>query len=291
MFSSDYLKEKAYAKVNLTFRILGKINTKYHSVDSIVTFLPNLYDNIFIKKNKKLIIKTYGEFSETLKKAGGDTIVEKVLNFLKNKYNIPNNFEIIIQKNIPLGAGLGGGSADAAALARLIFKMYNLNSNRSEIINYLGNIGADIPSCYFSSNQKVTGFGDKLTKLKPLNKTIWILLIKPSKVDLSTKDVFKNFSNNFSIRIKYNYNYKNLLHDINTNKNDLQKAAESCSPLFSKILNDLPIKSEMLTIPKMTGSGSTIFILFKNKLSAEDYMNNINEITKDCWKKISKVIL
>ena len=197
MFSSDYLKEKAYAKVNLTFRILGKINTKYHSVDSIVTFLPNLYDNIFIKKNKKLIIKTYGEFSETLKKAGGDTIVEKVLNFLKNKYNIPNNFEIIIQKNIPLGAGLGGGSADAAALARLIFKMYNLNSNRSEIINYLGNIGADIPSCYFSSNQKVTGFGDKLTKLKPLNKTIWILLIKPSKVDLSTKDVFKNFSNNF----------------------------------------------------------------------------------------------
>ena len=171
--------------------------------------------------------------------------------------------------------------------------MYNLNSNRSEIINYLGNIGADIPSCYFSSNQKVTGFGDKLTKLKPLNKTIWILLIKPSKVDLSTKDVFKNFSNNFSIRIKYNYNYKNLLHDINTNKNDLQKAAESCSPLFSKILNDLPIKSEMLTIPKMTGSGSTIFILFFLFMfgNTKNIVKNTQKFTLKDWGIITGTAL
>ena len=157
MFGSDYLKEKAHAKVNLTFKILGKINTNYHSVDSIVTFLPNLFDNIFIKKNKKLIIKTYGEFSKNLKKIGGDTIVKKTLNFLKKKYNISNNFEVIIQKNIPLGAGLGGGSADAAAVARLIFKMYNLNINKSEIINSLGNIGADIPACYFSLIKKLQG--------------------------------------------------------------------------------------------------------------------------------------
>ena len=242
-----------------------------------------------LKKNKKLIIKTYGEFSKSLKKVG-DTIVAKTLNLVKNRYNISDNFEIIIQKNIPLGAGLGGGSADAAAVARLIFKMYNLNINKSEIINSLGNIGADIPSCYFSFNQKVEGFGDKLTKLKLLNKTIWILLIKPNNVDLSTKDVFKNFSNNFSIKQKYHYNYKNLLCDINTNKNDLQQAAESCSPLFSKVLNNLPARSDILTIPKMTGSGSTIFILFKNKLSALDYMNNINEITqKIVGKKYQKL--
>jgi len=291
LFGSDYLKEKAHAKVNLTFKILGKINKNYHAVDSVVTFLPNLFDNIFIKKNKKLIIKTYGEFSNNLKKIGGDTIVEKTLNLLKKKYNISNNFEIIIKKNIPLGAGLGGGSADAAAVARLIFKMYNLNINKSEIINSLGNIGADIPACYFSLNQKVTGFGDKLAKLKLLNKTIWILLIKPNNVNLSTKDVFNNFTNNFSIKPKYHYNYKNLLYDINTNKNDLQQAAEICSPLFSKILNNLPARNDILTIPKMTGSGSTIFILFKNKVSAIDYMKNINEITQNCWKKISKVIL
>ena len=106
---------------------------------------------------------------------------------------------------------------------------------------------------------------------------------------LSTKDVFKNFSNNFSIKLKYHYNYKNLLYDINTNKNDLQQAAEKCSPLFSKVLNNLPTRNDILTIPKMTGSGSTIFILFKNKVSAIDYMKNINEITQDCWKKYQKL--
>ena len=63
----------------------------------------------------------------------------------------------------------------------------------------MGNIGADIPACYFSFNQKVEGFGDKLTKLKLLNKTIWILLIKPNNVNLSTKEVFKSFSNDFSM--------------------------------------------------------------------------------------------
>ena len=138
---------------------------------------------------------------------------------------------------------------------------------------------------FFFINQKVEGFGDKLTKLKLLNKTIWILLIKPNNVHLSTKEVFKNFSNNFSIKLKYHYNYKNLLYDINTNKNDLQKAAETSSPLFSKFLNNLPIRNDILTIPKMTGSGSTIFILFKDKSSALDYMKKINEITQRLLEK------
>ena len=71
MVESNYLQEKALAKVNLTFRILGKETKNYHSINSIVTFLPDLYDNIFIKKNKKLIINTCGEFSKDLLKMRG----------------------------------------------------------------------------------------------------------------------------------------------------------------------------------------------------------------------------
>ena len=83
MVESDYLQEKALAKVNLTFRILGKETKNYHSINSIVTFLPDLYDNIFIKKNKKLIINTCGEFSKDLSENGGDTIVTKAILLLK----------------------------------------------------------------------------------------------------------------------------------------------------------------------------------------------------------------
>ncbi len=290
MGESNYLQEKALGKVNLTFRVLGKETKNYHSINSIITFLPDLYDNIFIKKNKKLIIKTYGEFSKTLSENGGDTLVTKAIHLIKKKYKIPNNFQIKIEKNIPLGAGLGGGSADAAAVTRLIFKMYNLKINKKEIISHLSVLGADIPACYFSSNQRVEGFGNKLTKLKLLKKNIWILLIKPN-VNLSTREIFEGFSKPFSTIPKYNYNYKNLINDINCNKNDLQAAAENNSQVFKNLINCLPITEEMMSVPKMTGSGSTIFILFKKKFNALNYMANIENITKGYWKKISKVIL
>ncbi len=290
MVASNYLQEKALAKVNLTFRILGKETKNYHSINSIVTFLPDLYDNIFIKKNKKLIINTCGEFSKNLSEDGGDTIVTKAILSLKRKYAIPSNFKVKIEKNIPLGAGLGGGSADAAAVSRLIFKMYNLKISKKEIINHLSKLGADIPACYFSFNQKVEGFGDKLTKLKLFNRNIWILLIKPS-VNFSTKEIFRSFSKPFSTMPKYTYNYKNLINDINYNKNDLQETAENSSIVFRKMVNSLPITEEMLAAPKMTGSGATIFILFKKKINAINYMVDIEKITQGSWKKISKVIL
>ena len=70
MFSSDYLKEKAHAKVNLTFKLLGKLNTNYHSVDSIVTFLPTFMIIFSVQKNKKLIIKTYWGIFKNLIKEG-----------------------------------------------------------------------------------------------------------------------------------------------------------------------------------------------------------------------------
>ena len=75
----NYITEKAYAKINLSFRILGKTTNNYHAIDSIVTFLPDIYDVIKIKKNKKLVILTKGDFSESLAKKGGDTLVKKMI--------------------------------------------------------------------------------------------------------------------------------------------------------------------------------------------------------------------
>ena len=87
------------------------------------------------------------------------------------------------------------------------------------------------------------------------------------------------------------YNYNNLIYDINHNKNDLQKIAESLSFQFRHILKSLPKTKKAISIPKMTGSGSTIFILFNDKRSAKKYSKDIQKITSNCWKKISKVIV
>ena len=285
----NYISDKAYAKINLTFRVLGKTSNNYHSIESTVTFLPDIYDKVKIKKNKNLKITITGEFSKDLNKQGGDTLVRNMILLLKNKYCISNNFEVIIEKNIPLGSGLGGGSADAAAIARLIMKMYNLKINKKEIINTFIKLGADIPMCFFSYNQKVRGFGEKLTKLKSLNKIVWAIVIKP-RVNFNTRDIFKKFSKPFAKKNHYNYSYKNLITDINSNENDLQEVAKNNSVIFTRLINNLP-KNNAVTIPRMTGSGSTIFILFDTKNNAQKYLRNIEKTSKGVWKKLSKVFL
>ena len=185
----NYISSKAFAKINLSLKVLGKTQDNYHSIESIITFLPDIYDCVMIKKSQKYKINITGKFSKTLNIEGGDTLVKNLVFLFKEKFNIPYNFNVIIKKNIPIGAGLGGGSADAAAIARLIIKIHKLKINKKEIINLLGTLGADIPACFFSYNQKVKGFGEKLTKLKLLNKKIWAVLIKPN-INFNTKGYF-----------------------------------------------------------------------------------------------------
>ena len=152
-----------------------------------------------IKKSQEYKINITGKFSKTLNIEGGDTLVKNLVFLFKEKFNIPYNFNVIIKKNIPIGAGLGGGSADAAAIARLIIKIHKLKINKKEIINLLSTLGADIPACFFSYNQKVKGFGEKLTKYKLLNKKIWAVLIKPN-INFNTKDIFNKFFKTFFLK-------------------------------------------------------------------------------------------
>ncbi len=289
MKTSNYISSKAFAKINLSLKILGKTPDHYHSIESIITFLPDIYDCVMIKKSQKYKINITGKFSKTLNIEGGDTLVKNLVFLFKEKFNIPYNFNIIIKKNIPIGAGLGGGSSDAAAIARLIIKMHKLKINKKEIINLLSTLGADIPACFFSYNQKVKGFGEKLTKLKLLNKKIWAVLIKPN-INFDTKDIFNKFSKPFSKVSKNRYNYRNLILDLNSVDNDLEEAAKLHSPVFNDLLKKIPRKGA-ITNPRMTGSGSTIFLLFSDKCDAEDYVNIIEKSNKRLWVQMSKVLL
>ena len=282
----NYISEKAYAKINLSFRILGKTSNNYHTIDSIVTFLPDIYDVIKIKKNKKLIICTKGDFSESLAKKGGDTLVKKMIILLKKKFFIADNFKVIIDKNIPLGAGLGGGSADAAAIARVIIKMYKIQIDKKEIIKPFSKIGADIPVCFFSCNQRVNGIGEKLTKLKLLNKIAWVILIKP-KENFNTKNIFDRYYEPFSKKPSYEYTYENLINDMNKNENDLQIAAKRYSLIFSNLLNKLP-KNSSATFPRMTGSGSCCFAVFENLESAIKAQKKFKSSFPKLWNFVAQ---
>ena len=122
MNASSYLKEVACAKINLNFKVLKKLPSNYHKIDSFIAFLPQLHDTLLIKKNSKNKIIIKGSQSEELMRLGGDTLITKSINKISAYYKIKINLEVVLNKNIPLGAGLGGGSANAAAIIRAILR-------------------------------------------------------------------------------------------------------------------------------------------------------------------------
>lgn len=133
MLVSSYLKEVSYAKLNLNFKILKKLSNNFHEIDSLVTFLPELFDTLHIKKSNKNKIFIKGNQSKKLIQLGGDTLITKSINVISSYYKIKINLEIILNKNIPLGSGLGGGSSNAAAIIRAILKIYNLKKKKTLI--------------------------------------------------------------------------------------------------------------------------------------------------------------
>ena len=100
----------------------------------------------------------------------------------------------------------------------------------------------------------------------------------------------KKFSKPFSKKASYKFNYENLILDINTKDNDLQEAALKHSAIFKNFLKKIPV-SQSISKPRMTGSGSTIFILFDNQRNAENYLDHFDKMNRSVWKEISQVLL
>ena len=191
-------------------------------------------------------------------------------------------------KNIPLSSGLGGGSADAAAVIRAIIKLYNVK-NKSLIINNLSKIGSDLPACFLSKNIQANGTGNIIKPVKLLNKKLWVLLIKP-KSNYSTKYIFNNFNDNYAQPTKFIFTLDNLIDDMNKYNNSLEKTVCKLEKNVKKLLSTLP-KLRSLTLPRITGSGSTIFILFKTKKDLIGYQNILKFNKKDYWIKSSYIKL
>ena len=285
----DYVEEFAFAKLNLSFKILKKLPNNYHQIESHITFLPDIYDHLIIKRSFKNKIIINGKFANQLIASGGDTLIKKSIKLLSNLLNLNICLEVDLRKNIPLNSGLGGGSADAAAVIRAIIKIYNIKNKNKPIINILSKIGSDVPACYFSKNFKVRGTGEKLKLIKLLNKKLWALLIKP-KSNYSTKYIFDEFNNTYAKPTKSKFTFNNLIEDMNNNKNSLENTVCRIEKNVKKIIRHLS-NFNSLTLPRITGSGSTVFVLFKTEQDLKTYKKKLNFSKEDYWIKHSHLIL
>ena len=262
MLKGKTFKCKAYAKINLFLNVFNKTKDNLHNLKSLVCFI-DLYDEIIISESNKFLIKIKGPFKSFVKKRGN--IIEKTFIIFSKFSGLKTNYKILLNKKIPVAAGLGGGSADAAAILQGLNLLNKKKIKKKDLFKLGMEIGSDVPACLYNKNVFFSGYGQILSKA-PKIPPVSVLLINPCK-ELSTKKVFNIYKKNKLIK-KSNFIYKNFFLWILEQNNDLQKFAEKFVPEIKEMIKFLS-SSKNCFFSKMTGSGPTVFGLFRKKIDAQ----------------------
>ena len=264
MLKVKTFKCKANAKINLYLNVFNKTQENLHKLKSLVCFI-DLYDEITISESKNFSINVKGPFKNSLKKE--KNIIEKAFINFSNFLNLETNYKISLYKKIPISAGLGGGSANAAAVLRGLNFLNKKKVKQKDLFKIAMNTGSDVPACLFNKNVFFSGYGQILSKAPRIPKFA-VLLINPRK-ELSTRKVFSLYKKKKVKENKNkNLNYKNFFLWILKQNNDLQKYSEKLVPEIKKMMDFLS-SSNNCFFSKMTGSGPTVFGLFKNMVDAK----------------------
>lgn len=253
------MKYLANAKINIRLNVLGKNENNYHNL-SMVNAKISLADEIEITLcNENRVSYSVEELNHL-----ENNLCLNVLNEITTKYNIKEKYNIYIKKNIPMGAGLGGGSSDVACIINALDKVHNLNLTLEEKINIGVKYGADVPYCLIDNLALVEGIGEKLTFLN--NKLKERVAVVYPNIFVSTKEVFqkvKKYSNAIDRKTieKYilNKEYEKILF------NDLEEPSFEIEPKLKQI------KESLLQVGYtiMSGSGSSMLVFIKDDKDLE----------------------
>lgn len=271
---------KARAKINLFFHITGKREDGYHLIDSLTVFAESIFDLIDINESdaSETIVKD-GEFASHLKKEENNLIDKAIEAFSSTK-----KYSCYLTKNIPIAAGLGGGSSDAATVARYIDPSIDTEN--------LLKIGADLPICYYNQPAYFEGIGEIISPIENF-PIIHLVLVNPKKA-LLTKEVFKlnkihNTPHLYNKPTNFFNSAEKLVEFLNNLGNDLTDSATSIMPEIKLILDILQSQNGC-KLSRMSGSGPTCFGIFYNEQEAIKARDNLIKIHPQYWVKHTMVI-
>lgn len=177
--------EKAPAKINLGLDILGKRPDGLHELAMVMASI-DLADRLYLEEipENKIIIETNKAFLPTDKK----NHVYEALELVKERFNIDKGLRVKIHKEIPVAAGLGGGSTDSAAALRAVNRLWSLGLTVEELAQLGAEVGSDVPYCVYGQTSLVEGFGEKVTPIAPMPQC-WVVVVKP-RMSVSTRTIF-----------------------------------------------------------------------------------------------------
>jgi len=261
------MKIRAYAKINLGLYVLGKRPDGYHSIETVFR-LVDLYDEIEIVQ-----IDQGTQFATNAVELQDDhsNLCVRAANLLRDLTGIHVGVEINLTKRIPIGAGLGGGSSDAAAVLKGLTKLWALDISREELQTVSASLGSDVPFFFTSQTASATGRGEVLESFD-LKIPYTILLVTPN-IHVSTSWAYSH------LRLRMSTKRPDLRHVLEENLNDPERLREYLVNDFEEtVFEQYPeissikqrLLSEGASFALMSGSGSSVFGLFTDSSRAKN---------------------
>lgn len=281
--------EKACAKVNLYLHIVGRRPDGYHLIDSLFVFL-ELGDELTISDAPKLTLEIDGPFASQLGGGSGNLVLSAAEHLVK-ACGVGRGAALRLTKNLPVAAGLGGGSSDAAAALRGLRTHWDLALTDSELMSMALELGADVPSCVAQSHALVSGVGEVVRPVVGLPE-FWMVLVNPG-VEMSTAQVFaayKDADGAFSAPAALNAMpdcLEGVVDALGARSNDLEFAACDLAPEIANVLTELQAFEGSL-IARMSGSGATCFALFATKAEAKKAATGLAGRHPDWWVALTR---
>jgi len=284
------IKILAPAKINLYLKVLGKAKNGYHRIDTVFQAL-DLYDEVLVsassgKPRIKIICKDPA--GRVLKELSGrNNIVYRAAVILSRDRKIKCGARIEVKKRIPVEAGMGGGSSDAAAALAGLNEAWGLGITRKEMLVYAGELGSDVPFFLYGGTARGTGYGGAVKPLKPLKR--WFVIVNPD-FKVSTRRVYEMYD-----RVKGRARFKGgsgfFWKELGESMvNDLEQVVIEKYPVLNEIKKFLFENGASAAM--MTGSGPTVFAAVKNreegmriKKKVSGYFNCSAWVARTCGRR------
>ena len=248
------IKEKAFAKINLTLDVINKREDGYHNIKSVMSPI-SLYDELYFFDDEEIILESECDIT--------DNIILKAAHLLKEEYNVKKGARIKLIKRIPIAAGLAGGSADCSATLRGLNLLWDLKLDLDELAKLSARLGSDTIFCMYNRLAYVEGRGEKITFI-PSTIESFCLLIKPY-FGVSTKEIFQNHINNYN----GDEDFKNFVYTIDQDNKKLplyNNLLETTMNLYPDLKNLYDEVYKLDNSVMMSGSGPTLYILSNDRV-------------------------
>lgn len=280
------MKIKAYAKINIALDVVGKREDGYHLLKMIMQTV-DLYDVIEITKTSSDIkLKCNKPYVPTDER----NLAYKAAKLFKEAYKINDGVSINLTKNIPVSAGMAGGSTDAAGVLKLMNRLFNINASDDELRALGLKLGADVPYCINGGTALCEGIGEEITQLKPFKDKILVIIKPPFGV--STKDVYKAFDLS---KVVFHPRTDDIIRamendDIHFVANNMKNLLENVTLRKHKVIVNIKeaVRSYEALGTMMSGSGPTVFAFFDDMLKAQNCYDEMKKKYKDVF--ISRTI-